>query len=80
VFAAIGGLTIKSVMPGALRMRCFYVRLGRRRDRIRQRSISALPAQAARDRVITVNRALRNVPFGQRSDFERILATAGRIF
>jgi GNAT superfamily N-acetyltransferase len=54
--AGIGGLTIEPVVPGAFRMRRFYVRQPFRRQGIgRQLAIALIEPALARSRVITVN-------------------------
>lgn len=54
--AGIGGITIDPFLPGALRMRRFYVRLPFRRCGIARQLATALIGRAARDgRPITVN-------------------------
>ena len=54
--AGIGGLTIEPVVPGAFRMRRFYVRRHFRRQGIgRQLALALIEPTLARDAVITVN-------------------------
>jgi GNAT superfamily N-acetyltransferase len=54
--AGIGGLTIEPVVPGAFRMRRFYVRRPFRRQGIGRRlPIALIEPALARSRVITVN-------------------------
>ncbi len=55
VLVGIGGLTIEPVVPGALRMRRFYVRPAFRRVGVGRQLVTALLAGADGDRSITVN-------------------------
>src|ERR1700724_4115347 len=54
VLVGIGGLTMEPVVPGALRMRRFYVRPAFRRIGVGRQLVTALLAGAAADRSITV--------------------------
>src|SRR5205807_9615223 len=62
--AAVGGLTIDPAVPGALRMRRFYVRQQCRRSGIGRRLATALLERAAEaGRPVTVNAGAGSEPF-----------------
>jgi GNAT superfamily N-acetyltransferase len=68
--AGIGGLTIDPVLPGALRMRRFYVRKSFRRNGIGRAIAENLLTQAhASDRPVTVNGGAGSEPFWQSLGF-----------
>ena len=68
--AGIGGLTIDPVLPGALRMRRFYVRKSFRRSGIGRAITDKLLAQApASDRPVTVNGGAGSEPFWESLGF-----------
>jgi GNAT superfamily N-acetyltransferase len=69
VLAGIGGLTIEPVVPGALRMRRFYVRPAFRRISVGRRLVTALLAGVDGDRPITVNTAPASIAFWERVGF-----------
>jgi GNAT superfamily N-acetyltransferase len=69
--AGIGGLTIESVVPGALRMRRFYVRPRWRRGGIGRNLAMALLDHALRSgRPITVNASRESIPFWEALGFK----------
>jgi GNAT superfamily N-acetyltransferase len=70
VLAGIGGLTIEPVVPGALRMRRFYVRAACRRSGVGRALATALlnRAQSA-TRLVTVNAAPASIPFWESLGF-----------
>jgi GNAT superfamily N-acetyltransferase len=62
--AGIGGLTLDPVVPGALRMRRFYVGARFRRRGVGRRLVSALLERALRNAaVVTVNAGTGSIPF-----------------
>ena len=65
----IGGLTIEPVVPGALRMRRFYVRPAFRRHGVGRQLVTALLAGANGDRSITVNAAPASIAFWESLGF-----------
>jgi GNAT superfamily N-acetyltransferase len=68
--AGIGGLTIDPAIPGALRMRRFYVRPSHRRGGIgRQLAVTLLAAATRSGRPITVNAATGSVQFWESLGF-----------
>ena len=68
--AGIGGLTIDPVLPGALRMRRFYVRKSFRRSGIGRAIAEHLLAQAqAFNRPVTVNGGAGSEPFWESLGF-----------
>ena len=71
VLAGIGGLTIEPVVPDALRMRRFYVRLAFRRSGIGRELATALLERAARSAssLVTVNAAPASAVFWQSLGF-----------
>ena len=70
VLAGIGGLTIEPVLPGALRMRRFYVRAAFRRAGIGRTLATALLERArATGLLVTVNAAPASVPFWESLGF-----------
>ncbi len=72
--AGIGGLTIDPAMPGALRMRRFYIGTRFRRSGIGHQLATALLDQATRTgRPVTVNAAARSEPFWESLGFVRQL-------
>jgi GNAT superfamily N-acetyltransferase len=69
--AGIGGLTIEPVVPGALRMRRFYVRPRFRRCGVGRKLATALLEQAGRTgRLVTVNAAAGSILFWEALGFE----------
>jgi GNAT superfamily N-acetyltransferase len=70
VLAGIGGLTIEPVVPGALRMRRFYVRLLFRRAGVGRTLATALLERArATGLLVTVNAAPASVSFWESLGF-----------
>jgi GNAT superfamily N-acetyltransferase len=70
VLAGIGGLTIEPIMPGALRMRRFYVRASFRRGGVGRELASALLARArSANRAVTVNAAPESIAFWEALGF-----------
>jgi GNAT superfamily N-acetyltransferase len=68
--AGIGGLTIDPVLPGALRMRRFYIRPPFRRAGIsRKLAIALLERARSTSRLVTVNAAPASVPFWETLGF-----------
>jgi GNAT superfamily N-acetyltransferase len=68
--AGIGGLTIEPVVPDALRMRRFYVRLAYRRCGIGRRLATALLERAwSASRLVTVNAAPASAVFWESLGF-----------
>jgi GNAT superfamily N-acetyltransferase len=64
ILAAIGGITIDPVVPDALRMRRFYVRPAFRRAGIGcEIALALLEGALQRVRVVTLNAAVKSVPF-----------------
>jgi len=63
VLAAIGGITIDPIVPDALRMWRFYVRPAFRRTGIGGQIAQALLKRAGNAPVVTLNAAVKNVPF-----------------
>ena len=63
VLVGIGGLTIEPVVPGALRMRRFYVRPAFRHIGVGRQLATALLAGVDGDRSITVNAAPASIAF-----------------
>jgi GNAT superfamily N-acetyltransferase len=72
VLAGIGGLTIEPMMPGALRMRRFYVRpLFRRAGTGRKLAAALLERARNTSRLVTVNAASASVQFWESLGFAR---------
>jgi GNAT superfamily N-acetyltransferase len=70
VLAGIGGLTIEPVVPDALRMRRFYVRLAYRRCGIGRRLATSLLERAwSASRLVTVNAAPASAVFWESLGF-----------
>ena len=69
ILAAIGGITIDPVVPDALRMRRFYVRPAFRRAGIGREIAQALLKIARSAPVVTVNAAIKSVPFWETLGF-----------
>jgi GNAT superfamily N-acetyltransferase len=69
VLVGIGGLTIEPVVPGALRMRRFYVRPAFRRIGVGRQLVTALVAGADGERLITVNAAPASIAFWEKLGF-----------
>jgi GNAT superfamily N-acetyltransferase len=69
VLVGIGGLTIEPVVPGALRMRRFYVRPAFRRIGVGRHLVTALLAHVDGDRSITVNAAPASIAFWESLGF-----------
>lgn len=68
--AGIGGLTIEPVLPGALRMRRFYVRARFRRAGIGRTLATALLERARiTGLLVSVNAAPASAPFWESLDF-----------
>jgi GNAT superfamily N-acetyltransferase len=64
VLAAIGGITVDPIVAEALRMRRFYVRPAFRRTGIgREIALALLEGALQRVRVVTLNAAVKSVPF-----------------
>ena len=71
VLAGIGGLTIEPVVPGALRMRRFYVRPRFRRCGVgRKLATALLERRGQTGRLITVNAAAGSIPFWEALGFK----------
>jgi GNAT superfamily N-acetyltransferase len=79
VLAGIGGITIEPVLPGAVRMRRFYVRPAFRRSGVGFQLATALLARMIPGRLITVKAVPASFPFGSRSVLRRMLATGTHI-
>ena len=70
VLAAIGGITIDPIVAEALRMRRFYVRPAFRRAGIgREIALALLEGALQRIRVVTLNAAVKSVPFWENLGF-----------
>ena len=70
MLAGIGGLTIEPVVPNALRMRRFYVRLGYRQSGIGCKLASALLERArSAGKLVTVNAAPASAVFWESLGF-----------
>jgi GNAT superfamily N-acetyltransferase len=69
VLAAIGGITIDPIVPEALRMRRFYVRPAFRRGGIGREIAQALLERARSVPVVTLNAAVKSVPFWESLGF-----------
>jgi GNAT superfamily N-acetyltransferase len=69
VLAGIGGLTMEPVVPGALRMRRFYLRPAFRRIGVGRRLVTALLAGVDGERSITVNAGPTSIAFWERLGF-----------
>jgi GNAT superfamily N-acetyltransferase len=69
VLVGIGGLTIEPVVPGALRMRRFYVRPAFRRIGVGRQLVTALLAGVDGDRSIAVNAAPASIGFWESLGF-----------
>ena len=70
VLAGIGGLTVEPIVPGALRMRRFYVRLAYRRSGIGRKLASALLERArSAGGLVTVNAAPASTAFWESLGF-----------
>ncbi len=69
VLAGIGGLTIEPVVPGALRMRRFYVRPAFRHIGVGRQLATALLAGVDGERSITVNAAPASITFWESLGF-----------
>ena len=69
VLVGIGGLTIEPVVPGALRMRRFYVRPAFRRIGVGRQLVTALLAGVDGGRSITVNAAPASIAFWESVGF-----------
>lgn len=63
VLVGIGGITIEPVVPGALRMRRFYVRPAFRQAGVGGKLAMALLAGVRPNQLITINAAPRSIPF-----------------
>src|SRR6267378_8175898 len=70
VLVGIGGLTIEPVVPGALRMRRFYVRPAFRRFGVGRQLVTALLAGVDGGRSITVNAAPASIAFWESLGFK----------
>jgi GNAT superfamily N-acetyltransferase len=70
VLVGIGGLTIEPVVPGASRMRRFYVRPAFRRNGVGSELVTALLAGVDGDRSITVNAAPASIAFWESLGFD----------
>ena len=60
--AAVGGITLEPTIPGALRMRRFYVALAHRRSGV-GRTLAAVLLEGAHGRIITANAAAGSEAF-----------------
>src|SRR6266481_6272196 len=69
MLVGIGGLTIEPVVPGALRMRRFYVRPAFRRIGVGRQLVTALLAGVDGGRSITVNAAPASIAFWESLGF-----------
>jgi GNAT superfamily N-acetyltransferase len=70
VLAGIGGLTVEPIVPGALRMRRFYVRLAYRRSGIGRKLASALLERTrSAGGLVTVNAAPASAAFWESLGF-----------
>ena len=69
VLAGIGGVTIVPVVPGAARMRRFYIRLAFRRRSIGRQLATALLTRVSAGRLITVNAAPASFSFWESVGF-----------
>jgi len=70
LLAGIGGLTLETVVPGALRMRRFYVRTQYRRSGVGKRLAAKLLELAMRTgQVVTVNAGRGSTPFWEALGF-----------
>ena len=69
VLAGIGGLTIEPVVPGAVRMRRFYVCPAFRRSGVGRQLATALLERVSAGRLITVNAAPASFPFWESVGF-----------
>jgi GNAT superfamily N-acetyltransferase len=69
VLAGIGGITIDPIVRDALRMRRFYVRPAFRRTGIEGQIAQALLKRAGNAPVVTVNAAVKSVPFWETLGF-----------
>ena len=70
VLAAIGGITIDPIVSDALRMRRFYVRPAFRRAGIgREIALALLEGALQRVGVVTLNAAVKSVPFWENLGF-----------
>jgi GNAT superfamily N-acetyltransferase len=69
VLAAIGGITIDPIVPGALRMRRFYVRPAFRRTGIGSEIAQALLERARSVPLVTLNAAVKSAPFWESLGF-----------
>ncbi len=69
MLAGIGGLTIDPVVPGALRMRRFYIRPNFRRRGVGRRLVAALLADTGSRRPVTVNANPASVAFWESIGF-----------
>jgi GNAT superfamily N-acetyltransferase len=69
VLAAIGGITIDPIVPDALRMRRFYVRPAFRRTGIGGQIAQALLKRAGNAPMVTLNAAVKSVPFWEALGF-----------
>ena len=63
VLAGIGGLTLEPIIPGAVRMRRFYVRSAFRHSGIGRALATALLSRVPASRLITVNAARTSIRF-----------------
>jgi GNAT superfamily N-acetyltransferase len=70
VLVGIGGLTIEPVVPGASRMRRFYVRPAFRRNGVGRELVTALLAGVDGDRSITVNAGPASIAFWESLGFD----------
>lgn len=69
VLAGVGGLTIEPVVPGALRMRRFYVRPAFRRGGIGRQLVTALLTHVRAGQLITANVAPASISFWEAVGF-----------
>jgi GNAT superfamily N-acetyltransferase len=66
--AGIGGITLETALPGALRMRRFYIALAHRRTGI-GRTLALALFEGARGRIITANAAAGSQAFWESFGF-----------
>lgn len=69
VLAGIGGITIEPVIPGALRMRRFYIRRASRRNGVGHGLVTALLDRVSAGPLITVNATPASFPFWESVGF-----------
>jgi GNAT superfamily N-acetyltransferase len=70
--AGVGGLTRDPFVPGALRMRRFYIRVAYRHSGVGRRLATALLKQAPAGILITVNAGRESIPFWEKLCFRAV--------